>query len=105
MTQRTALAETAKRVNPLRGRGLSDQAGWAVVTTVQDSVSCVHRSVAARLQRDVPVLPRRVLVALVAQHGEGGDQLPAREARLDDLVDVPALGRDVRVGELVPVLG
>src|SRR5438067_13779855 len=33
-------------------------------------------------ERNVPMLLRRVLVALVAQHGECGDQLAAGEARL-----------------------
>src|SRR6266568_5685638 len=56
------------------------------------------------LQGDVAMLLRRILVALVAQHGKGGDQLSAREARLDDLVDVAALRSDVRIGELLSVL-
>ena len=44
-------------------------------------------------QRDVPVLPRRILVALVLAAGERGDELGARLARLDDLVDEAARRR------------
>src|SRR5438132_9954804 len=56
-------------------------------------------------QGDVAMLLRRILVAFVAQHGEGGDHFPAGEARLDDLVDVSPLGGDIRIGELLLVLG
>ena len=47
----------------------------------------------------------QALVALVSKHVDGGDQLAAGESGIDDLVDVPALGGDVRVGELLLVLG
>ena len=56
------------------------------------------------LERNVAVLFRRVLVALVAQHCEGGDHFAARETRLDDLVDVASLGSDVGIRELLFVL-
>ena len=58
-----------------------------------------------RLQRNVAMLLRRVLVSLVAQHCEGGDHFAARETRLDDLVDVASLGSDVGIRELLFVLG
>src|SRR2546428_2745574 len=55
-------------------------------------------------QRDVAVLPRRVRVALRAQHGERRAEPRARVARLDALVHVTALGGHVRVGELLAIL-
>lgn len=58
----------------------------------------------AALERDVAVLPRRVGVALVAQHIERGDQSRPALARVDHVVDVAPGRRDVRVGELLAVL-
>src|SRR3954453_4478019 len=62
------------------------------------------RSTAAS-QRHVPVLARRHLLALGAQHRQRSGQHPARLPGIDDVVDVAALGRDVRVGEPLLVLG
>jgi hypothetical protein len=46
------------------------------------------------------VLLRRVLIALVIQIIECGDQLAARLARPNDLVDEAPGGRDIRIREL-----
>src|SRR5262245_64841848 len=56
-------------------------------------------------ERDVAMLLRRVLVALVGEHLERGDETRARVLGLDDLVDVAELGRLERVGELLTVVG
>src|SRR5687767_8820626 len=57
------------------------------------------------LQGNVAVFLGRVLLALVFDRPERLDQLAARFARQDDLVDEAARGRDIRVGELLPELG
>src|SRR5215213_1427264 len=54
---------------------------------------------------DVPVLLRRVGVALVFEERERAYELRARLRGLDYLVDEAALGRDVRVRELLLELG
>ena len=59
----------------------------------------------APLQRDVAVLSRRSLDRLAQAELQAADELAARLARLDDVVDVAALGRHVRVGEPRRVLG
>ncbi len=51
------------------------------------------------LQRDIPMLLGRVFVPLGFQHLQRLDQLLARFSRLDDGIDVAALGGDVRVGK------
>src|SRR3954463_11509606 len=56
-------------------------------------------------QRKIPVLLRRIPVALRAQRVERVDQPRACVARVDDVVDVAAAGGDVRVRELRRVLG
>ena len=56
-------------------------------------------------ERDVAMLLPRVRVALVGEHLERADEPGPRLARQDDLVDVAACRRDVRVGELGLVLG
>jgi len=53
------------------------------------------------LQRDVPVLLRRVLVALGVQRRERGDQAAARGARLDHLVQEAAGRGHERVRQLL----
>src|SRR5687768_9592237 len=58
-----------------------------------------------RLERNIPVLLRRVLIALRLERGERGDQLRACLSRLDDFIDESPRRRDVRVGELRAVLG
>ena len=50
------------------------------------------------------MLLRRVLVALGLQHLQCLDQLLAGFARLDDGVDIPALGGDVGIGEALAKL-
>src|SRR5436190_11552479 len=55
-------------------------------------------------ERDVSMFFRRILIPLVAQHRERGDQFAARESRLDDLVDVSTLGGDVWIREFFFVL-
>src|SRR5439155_17167804 len=52
------------------------------------------------LERDVPVLPLRLLDSLGLQGAQGPDQLRAGLVRLDHVVDVAALRRRVRVGEV-----
>src|SRR5262249_50664071 len=61
-------------------------------------------SVFYRLERYVAVLLRRVLVALVVEVFQGGNQPPAGIARPDDFVDEATAGRNIRVGELLPEL-
>src|SRR5690606_31358358 len=68
-------------------------------------VSRTSPALAWALQRNVPVLLRRVRVPLLAQHVERVDQPGARLARIDHIVDVAARGGDVRVGEALAVLG
>src|SRR5215208_7997605 len=57
------------------------------------------------LQRDVAVLPLRLLDALGLQGAQGPDQLRARFVRNDDVVDVAAFGGRVRVREARLVVG
>src|SRR6185369_5931654 len=59
----------------------------------------------ARSERNVPVLLRRVLVALVLQDLERADEARARVLGRDDLVDVAELGGHERVGEGLAVVG
>src|SRR5207245_544441 len=56
------------------------------------------------LQWNISVFARRILVALGGDHGEGGGQACPRVPRQDHLVHVAALGGDVGIGELLPVL-
>src|SRR5262245_1557697 len=51
------------------------------------------------LQRNIPVLLRRVLVALAVEHLQRLDQAPPRLARRDHRVYVSSLGSDVRIGK------
>ena len=51
------------------------------------------------LQGNVAVLLARHRIALVLEHPQGGDQLRTGEARLDDGVNVAALGGDVGIGK------
>src|SRR5512143_4052314 len=53
---------------------------------------------------NVPVLLRRVPVPLRAQRFQGVDQPWTRVARIDDVIDVAATGRDVRMRELRAIL-
>src|ERR1700730_18578456 len=57
-----------------------------------------------RLQGNVPVLLQRVLVSLVLEVLERGNELSACFPRPDDLVDEAAAGRDIRVRELLAEL-
>src|SRR4051794_27304343 len=56
-------------------------------------------------ERDVAMLLRRVLLALVLEDLERADDLRSRLLRLDDLVDVAELGGLERIRERAPVLG
>src|SRR2546422_11754137 len=62
------------------------------------------RRKSGRSERDVAMLLRRVLVALVLQHLERPDESRAGVLGLDHLVDVAELGGLERVGEGAPVL-
>ena len=59
-----------------------------------------RRCALGRSQRDVPVLLRRQRLPLGAQQPQRPDDLGAGLGRRDHRVDVAALGRDVRVGEV-----
>src|SRR5581483_7807159 len=61
-------------------------------------------AVPGRSERDVAMLLGRVLVALVLQHLERGDEARAGVLGLDDLVDVAELRRLERVREPLTVL-
>ena len=56
------------------------------------------------LQRDIPVLFRRVLVALGREHRQGLDQLFAGFVGLDDGVDEAAFGGNIGVGKTLAKL-
>src|ERR1700692_132723 len=56
---------------------------------------------ATTLQRDIPVLLSRVLVALVLQHVQRLDELLARLSRLNHRIDKSAIGGHVRIGQAV----
>src|SRR5258707_15705405 len=62
-------------------------------------ISAHLRKSAARSERNIPMLLRRVFVALGLEHLQRVDQLFARFARLDDGVHVAALGGNVRIGK------
>src|SRR5450432_31610 len=51
------------------------------------------------LQRNIPMLLRRILVSLGLQHLQGLNQFLAGLARLDDGVHVATIGGDVGIGE------
>ena len=59
---------------------------------------------AAALQRDVPVLSRGVLIALVLEHVERVDEARPGLSRVDDVVHISPCGGDVGVGELLAIL-
>ena len=61
-------------------------------------------AIAKRLQRYIPMLLRRVLVALGLQHGQRLDQLFARFTGLDDGVHEAAVGDHVGIGKAVAEL-
>jgi hypothetical protein len=64
------------------------------------------RSVRARLRAGCcRACDRRGGLALVGEHLQGGDDLAAGVGRIDDGVDVAALGGDVRVEESFGVVG
>src|SRR5688500_4301202 len=67
--------------------------------------TCSSPAARRRSEWNIPVLLRRVLIALRLQCAKRGDQLRARLARPDDLVDESPRRGDVRVGELLAVLG
>src|SRR5262249_26028890 len=55
-------------------------------------------------QRNIPVLLRRIAVALGVEHLERLDEAPPGVPRLDDLVHVAALRRHEGIGELLAIL-
>src|SRR3989441_4187620 len=57
------------------------------------------------LQRDIAMLLRRIPVSLGGKGGERVDQPRPGVTRIDDVVHVAARGREVRVGELLAILG
>src|SRR5512142_3174618 len=59
--------------------------------------------VTTRSERDVAVLAARVRVAFPRERAQRRDELRPRLVRLDDVVDVPARCRDVRVRETLDV--
>src|SRR5438552_4498024 len=63
-----------------------------------------RRKSGAASERDVAMLPGRVLLALVLQDLERADDFRARVLGLDDLVDVAELGGLERIRERAPVL-
>src|SRR5689334_23804544 len=58
----------------------------------------------APLEGDVAVFLRRIAIALRAERVERVDQTGSRVARIDDVVEVAATGRDVRMGEHAAIL-
>src|SRR5262245_50068636 len=56
-------------------------------------------------QRDIPVFLRGVLVALVLEVAQRGDQLAPRFVRTNHFVDEPSPRGDIGVGELLAELG
>ena len=56
------------------------------------------------LQRNIAVLLRRILVALVLENLQGIDQARTGVARLNDIVDESAAGGDIRIGEGLAIL-
>ncbi len=56
------------------------------------------------LQRDIPVLFRRVAFRLVGRHFQGLDQFLPGVAGINDLVDITHFGRFERAGKIVAVL-
>src|SRR5204863_9332865 len=79
---------------------ISPRFATRILSTARSRDRPLHRS-----EWDVAVLLRRVLVALGLERGEAVDQLRARLMGTDDLVDEAALRGDVRVCELLAVLG
>src|SRR5207302_8543037 len=59
---------------------------------------------ASPLERDVAVPAGGTAAVLAASFPQGPDQDRARPTRLDHIVDVAALGGDVRVGEALAVV-
>src|SRR5579884_661777 len=57
------------------------------------------------LQRDIPMLLRRIRIPLVFEHFQAVNQLDAGVAGFDHLVDVAACGGDVGIVELLGVFG
>src|SRR5690606_6773290 len=78
-----------------------DYKGTPARRTLAPPRTCCNR---APLQRNVPVLPHRIGVALVLQHVERARQAGARLARVDHVVDVAARRGDVGMRQALPVL-
>src|SRR5579885_2567006 len=68
-------------------------------TAISPRLATSTRRKSGRSERDVPMLLRRVLVALVLQHPQRADQPRARVLGQDDRVDVAELGGLERVRE------
>src|SRR5229473_7422574 len=66
---------------------------------------CNNVAARATLQRNVPMLARRIPVALGLQRPQRVDQAGTRVAGIDDVVEKTARRRFVGVSKLLPVLG
>lgn len=56
------------------------------------------------LERDIPVFLGRVGVALVLEHLQGVNQARTSFLRLDDIIDIAALRRHIRICEFLAVI-
>src|SRR5438876_9720418 len=92
-------ARTGTSAGPYTGLSRSFGRGSAVMALLVSS----RGSPGHALEWNVPVLARRILVALGRDDREAGRKARPRVTRQDDLVHVAALGGDVRIGELLPV--
>ena len=87
---------------PARGRGRRGRCaprsrrGWR-------SESCARLENSSTYKRNVPVLLGGISIALGFERRQRRDQLPARLARHDDLIDEAALGGNERIGKLLPI--
>src|SRR4051812_40147381 len=93
----------ARRASTPRSAPITDSAATIAATcsAVGLPPTTSARITPIPLERRVAVLARGELLALRAQHGERARQHLARVARVDDVVDVAALGGLVRVEEAV----
>src|SRR5262245_39109990 len=91
--------------SPLASPGLSRRASHAARASSMAFASSWGVGVTgARSYGNVPVLLRRIAVALGVEHLEGLDEAPPRVPRLDHLVHVAALRRHEGIRELLAVL-
>src|SRR2546425_6358698 len=87
--------------------GLASHCHDRIASARSSIISPLASSIASprlALPWNISVFARRILAALGGDHGEGGGQACPRVPRQDHLVHVAALGGDVGIGELLPVL-